>query len=149
MNLKEQNEHYEYLEPVPSVWRNTVQYLGERRSRRLWGGRRFVEVGVASTGVIVADARHSFGSAVRPFREPEVNLSVGPDELDDFFALPVVGEDRGDLEPLDLHGLQHGHVLVVVDQNAGRILGEHLKFSFHNGIIYFRSYALLQSFKQK
>jgi hypothetical protein len=32
--------------------------------------------------------------------------------------------------------LQHGHVLVVVDQNAGRILGEHLKFSFHNAITY-------------
>ncbi len=35
---------------------------------------------------------------------------------------PVVSEDGGDLEPLDLHGLQDGHVLVVVHQHAGGVL---------------------------
>ena len=107
-----------YLKSVPSIRWNAVQDLGERRRRRR---RRVVRGGVARR-FVVTQSRHRLRAAVRAFRKADVDLPEGPGELDDLLPLPVVGEHGGNLEPLDLHRLQHGHILVVEDQHPGSVL---------------------------
>ena len=107
-----------HLKSVPSIRRYAVQDLGERRRRR----RRRVVRGGVTRRFVVTQSRHRLRAAVRAFRKADVDLPEGPGELDDLLPLPVVGEHGGNLEPLDLHRLQHGHILVVEDQHPGSVL---------------------------